>query len=58
MATLVSRPSGLLLDWSAYRSSILGNNNDSESGLRGGVPECQYPLCVGGGLLVLTMVTL
>ena len=46
MATLVSRPSGLLLDWSAYRSSILGNNNDSESGLRGGVPECQYPLCV------------
>ena len=49
MATLVSRPSGLLLDWSAYRSSILGKNNDSESGLRGGVPECQYPPCVWGG---------
>ena len=49
MATLVNRPSGLLLDRSAYRSSILGNNNDSESGLRGGVPECQYLLCVCGG---------
>ena len=39
-----------LIDWSAYINNILDNILDSESGPRGGVPECQYPpcVCVGG----------